>query len=136
MALRAVHDTLNFLGRRRHRGVRRHDHVIGQLPAQGALLPPIICGDRQSQISENRCETARRTELLRTGKGRQDGRLFVCRVTPARRYRQRPFLSCRFSALSSAMTACSRCTSARSCSSAGRTFFRPRGWPFKTFKAA
>ena len=136
MALRAVHDTLNFLGRRRHRGVRRHDHVIGQMLAPGALLPPIIRGDRQSQISENRCETARRTELLRTGKSRQDGRLFVCRVTPGRRYRQRPFLSCRFSALSSAMTACRRWTSASNCSSAGRTFFRPRGWLLNAFNTA
>lgn len=126
MTLGPLHDTRNFRGRRRQGDVRWRYDPIGQLLTLGTRLPAIVGGRRQSQIGEDRRQTAVRTQLLRTPNGCQDARLFGRRVAPTRRYRQRPFLSCRFSALSSAMTACSRCTSARNCSSAGRTFFRPR----------
>ena len=126
MTLRPLHDTLNFLGRRRQGGVRWDDDPIGQLLTLGARLPAIVGGHWQSQIGEDRRQTAVGTELLCAPNGCQDVRLFVRRMSPTRRYRQCPFLSCRFSALSSAMTACRRCTSASNCSSAGRTFLRPR----------
>ena len=85
MTLRALHDTLNFLGRRRQGGVRRDDGSICQLLTLGALLPAIVGGQRQAQIREYRRQTAFGTKLLRTRNGRQDARLFVRRVAPTRR---------------------------------------------------
>ncbi len=136
VALRTLNHEFNLLWRRRNRGVRRNDQAIRQWLTHPALLPAIVGRPREPQIGENRSEVAIGTELVRTGNGAQDRCLFVGRVTPVGGYRQRPFLSCRFSALSSAMTACRRWTSAKRCSSAGRTFFRPRDCVLNAFNMA
>ena len=126
MTVCALDDTLNFLRRRRQGGVRGHHDSIRQLLVLGTLLPAIVSRWRKSQVRQNRRQTAVGTQLLSARDGVQDGHFFVRRVSPTGRYRQRPFFSCRFSALSSAMTACRRWTSASNCSSAGRILFRPR----------
>ena len=92
MTLRALHDTLNFLGRRRQGDVRRDHDPIGQLLTLGTRLPAIVGGQRESQIGEYRRQTAFRTKLLGAPNGGQDVRLFVRRVSPIGGHRQRPFL--------------------------------------------
>lgn len=104
MLSREVTHGLHLPRRRPHALAAGHDHPIVQPLDLGPRLPGIVRGGRQPQLLKDRVNGLIRAALGDFDRG-QEASFLLAPVAPMGFYSQRPFLSVRFSALSSATTA-------------------------------